>query len=926
MAPEFGHLLDSLGWAILHSLWQGVLAAVAVILFRNLTKDNHAALRYGFQVICLVGCFAAFLFTLSLYQIQPHTGHETVSVSTAAQHITAIFSGTSPVGHIAPTTSLSEILTPYTPLLGILWCIGFMMLAARYCGAFVMTQRLRRIGISSVPGPWERRFATLVLNAGIRHEVKIFISNRVSGPLTLGFFKPVVLVPASFFAGLPAAQVEAILLHEIAHIRRHDYLINLLQTAIKTIFFFHPAIHFISRKIDNDREHACDDFAVSLTRDPKSLARALATLRMNLAPATFALAADNGNTPLVDRLQRLGDTSRTSRRRPEHVITSVATLIIAAGLYVSTSPFANAHQTLPSDTETDLTETAAHPSGKLGNYTFEQITLNDRTFTAKIADNGTRWINVDGAWYDVDRNPKAIDNLPVMPVAPQPPVAKIADLSFLSENSAAFDQYKIDMDYYVERLKYAKFAQAEPELAGAAPKSQAAPRPNIAEKLTRAERIQDRVNRRVAQALAESEKARAEAWDTQSKLAESEVLKPGLYLDGNYVDNSESKDWIKDFEKEMKRIAKAQAYGKMSTAMAETARERAHERFDRKIERFEERKERALEQRERAREEIERAQEQRERAQEQIERRMEHAERMRERAEAERERAMERAERKAEREMERAERERERVAKSYQKFSTALMEQLKKDRLISANSKSVTITYPHGEMTVNGKTVPDSKEGTYCELLSAYNLKKTHQTKIKIKPDSFYYHAQDEDGTSSHQITEDYDKTHKDASLPTSPEAAVAAGLESTHWTPINYTQPAKENTIQTLAFSHPTPKSWVSQTFSNVNAHGKRHGGIDLAAPNKTPIKASAPGIVTYAKEKGKWGNMIKITHDGGYETHYAHVGEICVSEGEQVSRGDNIGSVGSTGVSSGPHLHFEIRHNGESLNPEDHITDLAL
>ena len=83
----------------------------------------------------------------------------------------------------------------------------------------------------------------------------------------------------------------------------------------------------------------------------------------------------------------------------------------------------------------------------------------------------------------------------------------------------------------------------------------------------------------------------------------------------------------------------------------------------------------------------------------------------------------------------------------------------------------------------------------------------------------------------------------------------------------------------------------------------------------------ASAPGVVTYARAKGKLGNLIKITHDGGYETHYAHLGEICVAEGEKVSQGHNIGSVGSTGVSSGPHLHFEIRRDGETLNPEDLI-----
>lgn len=905
MAPELGHLLDSLGWAILHSLWQGTLAAIAVVTFRSITKDSQAALRYGFQVACLFACLAAFIITLGLYQFQSHTAHMTVlSSGSTMEQITAIFSESSDAAAVG-TSNFFETLTFYTPFLGILWCFGFILLAARYCGAFVITQRLRHVGTSDAPAEWQRRFETLVLNAGIRRRVKIYISSRVNGPLTLGFFKPIVLVPASFFAGMPAPQVEAILLHEIAHIRRHDYLINLFQTAIKTIFFFHPAVHYISRRIDNDREHACDDFAVSLTRDPQSLARGLAALRLEFAPDTFALAADNGNTPLVARLKRLGNVNDT-RRRPEHVLTSAATLILAAGLYISTSPLANAKPPKPADklAANDI----SHPSGADGNYRFEQISVDGKTVTAKIADDGTRWINVDGIWYDVDRNTHMINKLPAVPAAPKFPKAT---------SGPDFNQYQVDLDYYIASLTYAELDVSE------------------------AEQTREQIEREVKKALAESEKEKNKAWEERSDDDYVDAMKPGVYIDGEYSDAATDKGFIKEFEREMTRIAKAQAKGKMSASSAEAAREAAHDRFDKKINHAQQTQDRAAKQREMA---IKRAEHERERA---IERAQEQMERAMERAEEIREREMERAQKQLQREIERADAERERAleqaereregAKNYKGFNDAMLKQLQKDGLIKPGMTSVTITYPNRKMTVNGVSVPHHLEGNYCEYLDAYGLKKTSRTKIKIKAKSFEYKASSEDGASSRHIHEDFDdhknEHEKEAAL-TQPSAAkiriAPAHKTDTNWTPARLETPVTTTAISwtpikasaatpALSFTHPTPEGRVSQSFKYLNSAGKRHSGVDLAAPRETPIKASAPGIVTYAKTKGKWGNLIKITHDGGYETHYAHLGEICVAEGEEVSQGHNIGSVGSTGASTGPHLHFEIRHNGESLNPED-------
>lgn len=446
------HLLDSLGWAVIHSLWQGALAALAVFIFRAATKDRQANLRCGFELLALGLCFFAFTFTFASNFLAP----------TSTQAVLPVFVDMAalPVSAGAPSIGASEVLATqaksmvqYTPLLGIFWCLGFLLLALRYSVGFAMTHRLRTRGLSDAPQRWQNRFETLVLNSGIFRTVTLHVSNRVAGPITLGFFKPVVLVPASFFSGLPAEQIEAILMHEIAHIRRHDYLINLAQTAMKTILFYHPAIHYICRSIDEDREKACDDFAVNYTKNPAALVKGLATIRLNLAapnfaPPNFSMAASSNRNPLLRRLTRL-TAPEESRRRPGQVITTVAALLVAAGIYTTTNvQFANAHT--PEPEATNLTDNL-HVSADEKNYHFSTIWHNGREIAIKTAEDGSRWVSFKNSWFNIDKNPEILDAVPAFPDAPKMPYAD----KYPSDHKfqKAVNQYRVSLDYYIESLK-----------------------------------------------------------------------------------------------------------------------------------------------------------------------------------------------------------------------------------------------------------------------------------------------------------------------------------------------------------------------------------------------------------------------------------------------------------------------------------------
>lgn len=302
-------IFDALGWAVLHSLWQGALAAVLVWGVRSVTREHAADTRYmfGFLTLCalLTAFIGTFFYTYNLGASAVALGTDSAPVISLT-HTDAIAAAGNPLMR----------LTEYTNYIGALWALCFAVLGARSLSAYRLTHKLRTTGLSDLPSNWQNRFTALSHRSGVTNAVRGYISEHVASPITFGFFKPIVLVPAWFFTGLSTEQCEAILLHEFAHIRRHDYVTNIVQIIIKTVFFYHPAIAYICKSINEDREHACDDFAARICKNPEGLATALGTIRIKSARSAgvFALSADAPDTPLMHRLKRLvGAPSKSPR-------------------------------------------------------------------------------------------------------------------------------------------------------------------------------------------------------------------------------------------------------------------------------------------------------------------------------------------------------------------------------------------------------------------------------------------------------------------------------------------------------------------------------------------------------------------------------------------------------------------------------------
>jgi beta-lactamase regulating signal transducer with metallopeptidase domain len=209
-------------------------------------------------------------------------------------------------GSIRPTRGgfATELAAHLLPWLTLVWLAGVMLMSARTLGGLILARRLKLRGARPVCEFWREKAARVARKLSVSGPVRVLESSLVCVPTAVGWLRPAVLLPASAFTGLTPRQLEAVLAHELAHIRRHDYLLNVLQTAVETLLFYHPAVWWVSRQIRAEREHACDDMAVLVTGDALTYARALTRIeRLRATGPRLAMAADGGS--LRSRVLRL---------------------------------------------------------------------------------------------------------------------------------------------------------------------------------------------------------------------------------------------------------------------------------------------------------------------------------------------------------------------------------------------------------------------------------------------------------------------------------------------------------------------------------------------------------------------------------------------------------------------------------------------
>jgi len=306
----------ALGQTLVHSLWEG--AAIALVLAAAMSAIRNARARYAAASMAMVAMLACFGFTLA--RLMPPAAAAAVTVRMPV--IPAALDGSA--GDLATVTKLrAEDLLPW---LAPFWMLGVLLLHLRSAAGWMAAGRLRRRGVCSAPDPWPQRLDQLRARLGLSKPVALLETCLADVPVVIGYVRPVILVPVGLLAGMPASQVEAILMHELAHIRRRDYLANLLQTVVESFLFYHPAIWWMSGVIRAEREKCCDDLVVAASGDAHDYAAALAALEQTRWAANEAVLAATGGS-LMKRIHRLLYQPKASALAP---VFSAGILTIAA--------------------------------------------------------------------------------------------------------------------------------------------------------------------------------------------------------------------------------------------------------------------------------------------------------------------------------------------------------------------------------------------------------------------------------------------------------------------------------------------------------------------------------------------------------------------------------------------------------------------
>jgi beta-lactamase regulating signal transducer with metallopeptidase domain len=302
-------LIQSIGWALIHFVWQGTVIGIASALALRALAGARPTVRYA------VACFslASMLTVPVIAVLTDRAGDPLTRAAVAAASV-----------NVVPPVPLDRLL----PSAVIVWLAGVLLLSVRLVVAYLGVERLKR-ATRTVDATVVGRVKLLAHRFGIDRSVRVFESTLVRVPTVVGCLRPVILLPASVIAGLDPAYLDAVLAHELAHVRRHDYLVNVLQSLVETLLFYHPAVWWCSRQIRIEREHCCDDMVVEAGGNRVAYAAALAQLEelRGLQPM-LSLNASGGR--LLDRIRRLlGESPMKERRSTMWTIAAALALVTA---------------------------------------------------------------------------------------------------------------------------------------------------------------------------------------------------------------------------------------------------------------------------------------------------------------------------------------------------------------------------------------------------------------------------------------------------------------------------------------------------------------------------------------------------------------------------------------------------------------------
>jgi beta-lactamase regulating signal transducer with metallopeptidase domain len=340
-------IIQKLGWTLLHFVWQAAVVAMLLGILLAMLRKSSANIRYIIACAALGLIVLLPIITVQMIHVstpQPITNIKMLPAPTIVQTQPAYeeIPPTVIVRHEEPTQFESADavpnipwrqraigwLEPALPYLVTGWLLGVFGLSLWHLGGWTQLQRLKKRMVKHVDAPLRAKLNELSGRLQVKRAVQLMESALVQVPTVVGWLSPVILLPASALTGLTAEQLEALLAHELAHIRRYDYLVNMLQTVVETLGFYHPAVWWVSHTIRTERENCCDDLAVSVSGDRIRYAKALASMEeIRAGCSELAVAATGGS--LFSRIHRLVGKESSDSSRAGWIPFVITILLIA---------------------------------------------------------------------------------------------------------------------------------------------------------------------------------------------------------------------------------------------------------------------------------------------------------------------------------------------------------------------------------------------------------------------------------------------------------------------------------------------------------------------------------------------------------------------------------------------------------------------
>lgn len=301
-------LLKALGWALLNSLWQFGIICLIFITVVHYFKKISPALKHAMALVLLSAGFIWFAGELSI-------GYLSYSEAVYPEATERNFTGSA--SYTLIYSGAREFLEKNLFYISVFYLLSVAVFFTRFCRFYVKVQQLKTRGLSKLPAETRLYVQQLAQQLNISRKVQVWVSVYIDTPMVMGFIKPIILIPLACVNQLSVTQLEAILLHELAHIKRNDYFINLFIATAEILFFFNPFARLLIKTIKQEREKSCDDWVLQFRFNPHEYASALLSLEQSRSSAYFlAIGATGSHTRLLlQRIQRIMGTQKGGKEQ-----------------------------------------------------------------------------------------------------------------------------------------------------------------------------------------------------------------------------------------------------------------------------------------------------------------------------------------------------------------------------------------------------------------------------------------------------------------------------------------------------------------------------------------------------------------------------------------------------------------------------------